>query len=150
MIMTGTSGQKDPSNSAETLTVVLFDSGMDNQQLLNLINQNPKLVIITFDYESHKQLSKKNVPHFISDIYLQETDIPKIQDASYSLSRWFDENNISNFIEYEGINLGRLYQVEFHYHLVPFLKKFVEFTNIFKEYKNAKFLASDVLYDIAK
>jgi hypothetical protein len=152
MTMTGTSGKKnpEPSNSTENLTVVLYDSRMDDKQLLNLMNQNSKLVIITFDYESHKFLSKKNVSHLISDMYLPETDIPKIQEASYSLSRWFEEDNPSSFIEYEGINLGKLYQVEFHYHLIPFIKRFVEFTNMYKEYKNAKFLAAGTLFDIAQ
>ena len=128
-------------------TIVLYDSSFDINELINIIKEQDPLVI-SFDYESHKLLIKYKIKHKISDDYLSEKDIQNIQKNSYSLSQWFANPTISNILEFEGINLGQLFYIEFHFFLVPFLKKFVELTHIFKLYSDAKFVGSSQLYEI--
>ena len=128
-------------------TIVLYDSSFDISELINIIKEQDPLVI-SFDYESHKLLTKYNIKHKISDDYLSAKDIPNIQKNSYSLSQWFENPTISNILEFEGINLGQLFYIEFHFFLVPFLKKFVELTHIFKLYSDVKFVGSSQLYEI--
>ena len=128
-------------------TIVLYDSSFDINELINIIKEQDPLVI-SFDYESHKLLIKYKIKHKISDDYLSEKDIQNIQKNSYSLSQWFANPTISNMLEFEGINLGQLFYIEFHFFLVPFLKKFVELTHIFKLYSDAKFVGSSQLYEI--
>jgi len=149
MIMIGINGKNDSKIYQTTSNIiVLFDSTLDVQKLKDVIKKNPKLIIISFDYESHKTLLKSKINHTVSDNYLQESDLETIQNHSYKISEWFNGSEITNFLEYNGINLGKLYQVEFHYLLVPFLKKFVEFARIFNTHSSAKFLVPIALYDI--
>jgi hypothetical protein len=146
--MTGKSGENQSNNtSSKLVTVLLYDSSFDIDELLNVVKEKNPLVI-SFDYESHKLLIKYKIKHKISDDYLSEKDIQNIQKNSYYLSQWFENPTISNMLEFEGINLGELSYIEFHYFLVPFLKKFVELTHIFKLYSDAKFVGSSQLYEI--
>ena len=146
--MTGKSGKSQSNNTPSKLvTVLLYDSSFNIDELLNIVKEKNPLVI-SFDYESHKLLIKYKIKHKISDDYLSEKDIQNIQKNSYSLSQWFTNPTISNILEFEGINLGQLFYIEFHFFLVPFLKKFVELTHIFKLHSAAKFVGSSQLYEI--
>ncbi len=148
MIMLGPNGKKTSMPVATVNTIILFDSSSDLERLKKINYTNA--VIITFDYESHKLLTQKNIPHEISDKYINNSDLTAIHHAAYKFSKWYDESSITNLLQYENINLGRLFYVEFHYFLVPFLKKFVEFLKINVQYPNAKFIASPSLFKIAK
>lgn len=146
--MTGKSGESESNNtSSKLVTILLYDSSFDIDKLLNIVKEKNPL-IISFDYESHKLLIKYKIKHKISDDYLSEKDIQNIQKNSYYFSQWFENPIISNKLEFEGINLGELFYIEFHFFLVPFLKKFVELTHIFKLYSDAKFVGSSQLYEI--
>ena len=145
--MTGENGKKTSGSDLQESLVLLFDSSSTVDQIKKFVEQ--KIKIITFDYESHKMLSKNNIDHEISDNYINDTDMQIIQNDSYNLSKWFLEPSISKLIEYEGINLGKLLNVEFTLFLIKFLKKFLEILQISKKYVNVKFVTSPELYDIA-
>ena len=76
--------------------------------------------IISLDYDGHEILQSKNIEHKISDTYLNTTDLQSIQKLSYKFIKWFEDKKISKILEYEGINLGFLIQLEFNYFLVLF------------------------------
>jgi len=147
MIMTGINGKND-SKHQQSNVIVLFDSTSDIDQLKDLVKQKKNLVIITFDYESHKTMLQNKIQHQISDDYLKENDLQMIQNSSYAISEWFNKPEIADLLDYDGINLGQLYQVEFHYLIVPFLKKFVELIKIFDKYREDNYLASKTLYNM--
>ena len=151
MIMIGKNGKKDNAlNLSESkVTITLFDSSSKVEELREIIKQK-NIIIITFDYESHKILSENKIAHELSDNYLNEDDLQTIQRDSYKLARWYEEPVIANSVIYEGINLGGLFYSEFHYFLVPFLKKLVEIANIVKKFNEAKFVTSARLYEITK
>ena len=86
-------------------------------------------LIISFDYKSHKQLQENNIQHIISDNFLQENDYESIQQESHRLSYWYERPEISQYLLYDGMNLGELFYIEFHYELVPILKKIIEIVN---------------------
>jgi len=134
--------------SANNSTVILLDSSSDKE--VKDLTQQQNVIIITFDYESHKTLSRNNIVHEISDSYVDENDLKTIQKNSYSLVKWYEDPLIANLIDYKGINLGSLFYLEFYYMLIPFLKKFVEVTKIIKKYPTQTFVCSSKLYDIAK
>lgn len=134
--------------SANNSTVILLDSSSDKE--VKDLTQQQNVIIITFDYESHKTLSRNNIVHEISDSYVDENDLKTIQKNSYSLVKWYEDPFIANLIDYKGINLGSLFYLEFHYMLIPFLKKFVEVTKIIKKYPTQTFVCSSKLYDIVK
>lgn len=129
------------------LLIILFDSNIVENEIQNLHDYTTRLVI-SFDYESHKRLLKNKIEHVVSNNFLLLDDIESIQGKSYHISQWFLDEKIMEFLKYEGINLGQLYRTEFHYLLVPFLTKFVEFIRIFNKYPDATYVASGILYNI--
>ena len=135
--------------SLNNKTIALIDSAFTVEELLALSKQE-NVLIITFDYASHKKLSNHKILHDISDSYLSENELITIQNTSYRLSKWYDQPEISEILRYENINLGKLFFIEFHYLLLPFLKKFMEITNIFNKYGNAQFITSSNLYEIMR
>jgi hypothetical protein len=135
------------NNSSNNSTLLLFDSSMSFTDVSLIIKEkNPQ--IITFDYESHILLKKKDISHEISDSYATTHDLEYIQEQSYLFSKWFNESKISHLIYFEDINLGELFFNDFHYQLVPILKKIFEVKKIFESNKNSTFVTSNVLYKI--
>lgn len=108
------------------------------------------LTIITFDYESHVLLKKNNISHEISDNFLSRDELANIQNNCYGYVNWFENDIFKKLIEYEGINLGLLIQVELNYFLVQFVKKFFEITKVFHQNSSAKFFASPILSELIK
>lgn len=127
--------------------IVLFDSTSNIEILKNLEKDT---LIITFDYKSHKLLSKNKIEHDISDKYLSEQDFIKIYKHSWIFSKWSDKSEISKELLYENINLGKLFYIEFHHYLVPIIKKFIEVIKIFNQYKTSKFFTSYTFYNMVK
>lgn len=146
MTMIGKNGKKSHMINFSTKTIIFFDSSSNIENLKSY----PNTYVITFDYESHKTLQKNNIQHQTSDDFLDVVDLQTIQKKSYHFSRWYNESTISQFLEYDGINLGELFNVEFHYSLIPFLKKFVEINNIVKKFPESKFIVTSDLFEITE
>jgi hypothetical protein len=145
--MTGKSGtlSENSTNYPHEDVVLLLDSKPKIEQIKELITQtNP--IIITFDYETHKLLLDNKINHQISDDYVTDDDLEYIQKRSFDLAKWFMAEPICELIEHDKINLGELFYIEFHYLLVPFLKKFVEISKVFSKFNSSRFLASSLLY----
>lgn len=137
------------SKSNQSSSVLLVNFPFDINKLKKIKNDtNP--IIITFDYASHKILIDNKIEHDLSDNFLTDDDINKIQQNSYNLTKWYDHQTVSKLLEYDGINIGKLFYVEFHYFLLPFLKKFIELTKICKKYGEKQFIATFALYNIVK
>ena len=121
--------------------VIFCDSTSKLEEINQIIDKhNP--IIIAFDYESHNLLLENDIVHELSDDYLNNEDLDHIQDLSYNFSNWYSESEISNLIEYEGINLGELFYLEFNHYLSPILKQFFEIQKISKKYVNSFFISS--------
>ena len=74
-----------------------------------------------------------------------------IQNNALSLSDWYIENEIKEYISYKGVNLGSLIQGEFINTLVNFLKRFLECSNIIKKYNSDTiFFSSGIIFEIMK
>lgn len=148
--MTGKSGKKSENltnNSNKDKVVLLLDSKPKIDLVKNIVTQtNP--TIITFDYETHKLLQDNKINHKISDDYITDDDLKYIQQSSFHLIKWFSQEPICRLLEYDQINLGELIYIEFHYLLVPFLKKFIEVLKVFSKFNSSRFLASSLLYDM--
>lgn len=140
--------QKPNDVPNDTSNVILVNSTFDVEKLKKV--KSGTSTIISFDYASHKILAENCIEHDLSDNFLTDEDVKKIQQNSYDLTKWYDDPVVSGMLEYEGINVGRLFYVEFHYFLLPFLKKFVEMARIHKKYKERRFVAAFDLYGVAK
>ena len=135
------------NNSSKNNVILLIDSSMNFQDVYHIIKEkNPD--IVTFDYKSHILFKEKNIPHKISDVYISHNDLQSIQEKSYLFAHWFNESKISNLLQYDDVNIGELFFQDFHYHLIPLLKNFLEIMTLFESNKNSTFITSSFLYDI--
>lgn len=137
------------SNNMSKQNLLLVDSSVDVTQITDIIAANGSN-IITLDYESHQTLLQKNIEHEISDSYLTSDDLQTIQDTSYRMSKWSNHEQLKSLISYEGVNLGELFYIEFHYFLVPILKQIVEITKIANKHEGFTIICSPRLHAIAK
>ena len=127
-------------------SVVLFDSSCKIDELTNGKIENS--LVITFDYNSHKNLEKLDIDHVISDSYLDQSFLSSIDKICYDLSHWYKEKSIEKIVEYDGLNLGEFFYYQVYSILLPFLKKFFEISKIFEENNQSSFFISNNLYDI--
>jgi hypothetical protein len=128
--------------------VFLIDSIKNFENLDFSKYSEPK--IITFNYIIHKELEKRGISHKISDSYLSDEELESIQENSYKFSKWFENKNFNQYLEYEGVKIGRLICHELFVYLLPFLKKFFEIKKICQKYSGALFHTSTELGKITK
>jgi len=128
------------------MNIALVDSSTDMDLFLKE-HENYSL-IVAFDYESHNILSSNNITHKISDEFTNDIELTKLQKESYHYAKWFEIGEISKLITFKDINIGELFYAEFHYYLVPILKKFNEVTKILKEFPSANFSSTGIIFKI--
>ena len=147
--MIGKNGKNNKNLNSDESIVILLDSEFDVGKLKKHISHF-KTTIISFDYASHKILTKYNISHEISDNYLTKEDLEEIHEKSFIFCKWYEISAIAKLLDFEGVNTGKLFFVEFHYFLVPFLKKFIEITKIYEKFQNQKFITTYSLYKILR
>ena len=127
--------------------IILLDSNTEISKI-NLSNYNG-LKIISFDFETHKLLNQKNLEHLISDDLLSDINLLTIQKNAYSLSQWYNEESIKEYLKYENVNLGSLVQSEFINILVNYSKRFQECLNIIKKFgTEVNYICGGLNYEI--
>lgn len=146
MIITGKNGRK--VDLKKISNIILFDSSSNVEDLQKILNDFTK--IISFDYESHKILDQNGIEHEISDRYVTRDNLVNVQNNCYHFAKWFENDEFIKLLDYEGINLGSLIQVELNYFLVSFVKKLVEVGKVFDTYPTSSFITSPFLYDFIK
>ena len=131
------------------LNLILFvDSSVDFDDIIKIKNDNSNIQIFTFDYISHQLLIKNNVPHKISDTFLSESNLDLIQEKSYQFAEWYKIPEINNYQNFENIDLGSLFKIEFFVFLLPFLKKMYEIKNIINSHNDSIIYSPNSLFSI--
>ena len=129
--------------------IILLDSVDSIENIKKELTNFEDARIITFDYVSHKNLLKNKIKHEISDNFLDENEYQLIQNESLNLTKWYD-GKLSDSLEYEKVNLGRIFYVEFHHYLLQILKKILEIKKISKELQDMDFIVTPRLFKIVK
>ena len=127
--------------------IILLDSIYSIDDIKKELTEFKDVRIITFDYNSHKNLLKNKIKHEISDDFLHEDDRQLIQNESFILANWHN-GELRNLLKYENVNLGKTFYVEFHHYLLQILKKIIEIKNIIEEESNVEFIVSPGLFKI--
>ena len=128
--------------------LLLLDSNF-NFKKINIKNYS-NCEIITFDYETHQFLQENSIKHKISEDFLQENEHELIQEKSIELASWFKNKDIKVDISYDDINLGKLIFEEFHFFILPFLKRFSEIKQISDGISSRNIITTVSLVDIVK
>ena len=137
------------TSNVNTNCIVLYDSESNIDELKKfIVDSNP--LIITFNLNSHNFLVKNNINHELSDNYLNKNDLDDIQDRSYEFTKWYSDPKISQLVEYDAINIGELFYVEFCYFLTPILKKLYEIMRISSKFNTSSFISSKSLSNFIK
>ena len=136
-------------NTDKRKKIIFLDSTSSIDEVKKILTNWEEARIITFDYISHKNLLKNKIKHDISDDFLNEEECKLIQNESFNLVKWYD-GKLKSSLQYESINLGRTFYVEFHHYLLQYLKKILEIKRITEELTNADFIVSSKLFNITK
>ena len=146
MIMIGKNGK---SKNADNSVILLIDSDFDLSKIKTTKKDFHCDKIISFDYDSHKNLHLENTKHEISDEFITQEETNEIQNHLYTFSKWYDEKSLQKFFMVEGLNIGQLLQEQFIDYMIKFLKKFFEFKKIYEKFPDALFVSSGILYEIS-
>ena len=146
MFMIGKNGK---SKNADNSVILLIDSDFDLSKIKTIKKDFHCDKIISFDYDSHKNLHLENTKHEISDEFITQEETNEIQNHLYTFSKWYDEKSLQKFFMVEGLNIGQLLQEQFIDYMIKFLKKFFEFKKIYEKFPDALFVSSGILYEIS-
>ena len=81
-------------------------------------------IVVCFDYESHEKLSIKNLKHNKLDDYLSNVDEEHIDQKAVELTtNWYKDNTVKKYLEYDGINLGKLLEIELIWYFFEYTKR---------------------------
>ena len=81
-------------------------------------------IVVCFDYESHEKLSVKNLKHNKLDDYLSNEDEEYIDQKAVELTtNWYNNDQIKKYLEYDGINLGKLLEIELIWYFFEYTKR---------------------------
>jgi hypothetical protein len=129
-------------------SILFVDSSISIDDIIKLKNSFSNIQIFSFDYVSHKLLIKNNISHKISDTFLSENNLDLIQQKSYQFAEWYKIPKINNYQNFENIDLGSLFKIEFFVFLLPFLKKIFEIRNILNSYDDSVIYSPNSLFSI--
>lgn len=146
MIMIGKSGK---SNSTNNSAILLIDSDLDLSKIKTIKKDFRYNQIISFDYNSHKNLNLGGIEHETSDKFITQENTNEIQNHLYTFSKWYDVKPIQKYFMIEDLNIGQLLQEQFIDYMIKFLKKFFEFKKIYEKFPNSLFISSGILYEIS-
>ncbi len=106
-----------------TKKIVLIEGNKDVENLKDVIFL-PNVKIISFGFEVHKQLANLGINHSIVEEYFSREDEEELDNESINLSKkWYLHSDLTNLIEYNGINLGSLLEIEIVGYFFEYLKR---------------------------
>ena len=129
-------------------SILFVDSSISLDAVIKIKNNISNIQIFTFDYISHKLLNKNNISHEISENFLSNNILDLIQEKSYQFAEWYKISKINSYQNFENVDLGSLFKIEFFVFLLPFLKKIFEIKNIINSYENLVIYSPNSLFPI--
>ncbi|MHA7733128.1 hypothetical protein [Nitrosopumilus sp. S6] len=141
--MTGRNGKLNEKTHS---TIILFDKNGTIEELKKYLSQK-NIKIISFDYESHILLENEHISHQISDEFLETENFNEIEKNSFIAAKWSTYHRFDSLI-YENIDIANLFYRDFHFFLVPYIKKIFELSKITKKYPSFHFLVTKELEPI--
>jgi len=121
--------------------IILVEGKIDFNILdQNLLNDN--LLVVSFDFESHKSLNENNIKHKLVEEYFSEEDKKEIDDLALNLgTNWYKDKQIERIINYEGLNLGKLVELEMPSYFFKHLKRIIGIKKIIEKENPKKIIS---------
>ena len=129
------------------MTELYVLEGIKEEELTNLIKKNSS-EFITFDYESHKKLSDRNIHHKLIDDYITDLDRREMFDFSNRCLKKIEEFNES-VLRFHDINLVNLIdRNELRGYLMNTIPKIKVVGQILQDNNYEKIFLSSNIYEI--
>jgi len=125
-------------------TIIIVEGEEDVQTLKNdfVISENAK--IVTFDFKAHKGLLKLNIPHELVEDYISN-DEEKIDELTIRFTKnWHQIKDISQFLEYDNLNIGFLIENEIVPYFFNVIKRIIGIKRIYEKEKPSKIISSSL------
>lgn len=134
----------------ETITIIKGNF-LVTEEVTKLL-KNEENIVISLDYESHKQLDTIRVKHVGFENYLNETDNKMIDTTVFHITtNWHKNEKIQQCLTLNEINLGWLLDQELYLYLLTTITNFVSFIKIKEKLSSPKLLIiSKDLQEMAK
>lgn len=134
--------------------IILLANISDLDIIPNWMLSDDNVKIFSFDYETHKELERKNVKHDIADDLLDQDQRLRIFDRMIELRSWYSKIPSENYIAH-GVNVLKIFDThEFQSYLMPVLINLVIIKKIIEQEKPQKIISttslSNIIYSIAK
>jgi|SaaInlStandDraft_2_1057019.scaffolds.fasta_scaffold03099_9 hypothetical protein len=121
--------------------IILVEGKIDFNVIEKKIFNNNSLVV-SFDFDSHKTLNQNKIKHKLVEDYFSEED--KIEIDSFSLklgTSWYKNEKISQYLEYDKINLGSLLELEMPSYFLKILKRVIGIKKIVEKEEPKKIIS---------
>jgi hypothetical protein len=117
--------------------IILIKNSFKTTEKILKIFRNVDNLIISLDYNSHKQLNDLNIKHTPFENYLDSNDFKIIDDITFKINTsWHEHKKIKESLTIDGINFGWLLEQELYFFLLTTITNFLSIINIKKFEKN--------------
>lgn len=133
-------------------TLIIIKNNFKETAQTSKILNNENNLIISLDYQSHKQLENLNIKHTPFEKYFNETDFKLIDDTTFKINTtWHKNEKIQDIITFDGLNFGWLLEQELYFFLLTTITNFLSLIKIKDEEKIInKIIISNELFTMAK
>ena len=127
-----------------TNEIILLDNLEDITKLDNYI-KNPNSKKICFNYNSYRILNKKGITCTYAEDYFNEQDQILLDKLTIEITNnWYKNKDVSKFLEYHEINIGRLLEIELMPYFCKEIKKFIGIFRIIEKENPNKIITSSL------
>ena len=121
--------------------LILVEGEEDVKDLKSVITSETK--IICFNFEAHKALNNLGIKHGKVEEYFSNDDELKIDNKAIHLTtQWYRHTGLKKEIEYNGINLGNLLEIELIWYFFEYVKRIVGIKRILEKEKANEVIVS--------
>jgi hypothetical protein len=121
--------------------IILVEGKIDFNIIQKKIFENKSLVV-SFDFNSHKILKQNKIKHELVEDYFSEKDKMEIDNFSLKIgTTWYKDKKITQYLEYDKINLGSLLELEMPSYFLKILKRIIGIKKIVEKEKPEKIIS---------
>lgn len=125
--------------------LVLVEGYDDVELLKSIILSSNDAKIISFDFHAHKSLNKSEIPHYLVEEYFSKNDESKIDNLALELAtQWHKQDEVAKSLEYDGLNLGSLLELEMPDFFGMQLKRILGIIRIIEKEKPLKIISGSL------
>ena len=123
-------------------SLILVEHNVDFNNFQNYSDSK----FISFDIISHKKLENLGITNYLIEDYVSEDDQSLIDEKTIQICyQWHKQKLISKYLEYDGVNLGWLLEIELFSYIIQSIKKFVGIIRLFEKENPTQIYCSEFL-----